>query len=112
MRKNILQPSKHTESVKGGAGDDIKEKIVPIFVGAAVMALIIVLLLLVLGVMYFRNWRRWGNYLFKHSFIILLNKSNFRNKCSKSYLKARSSSHHKSLSQCYQKNILVCTMLE
>ena len=93
VRKNILQQNKDTES----ASEDINENIVPIFVGAAAMALIIVLLLLVLGVMYFRNWRRWVNYLVKHSFIILLKKSNFRIKCSKSYLKARSSSHHQGL---------------
>ena len=61
VRKNILQPSKHTESAKVDAGDDINEKIVPIFVGAAAMALIIVLLGLVLGVMYYINWRRCVN---------------------------------------------------
>ena len=70
MRKNILQPSKHTESVKGGAGDDIKEKIVPIFVGAAAMALIIVLLGLVLGVMYYINWSRCLHYFFNQNFIV------------------------------------------
>ena len=65
VRKNIVQPNKHTES----ASEDINEKIVLIFVGAAAMALIIVLLVLVLGVMcYSRNGRRWVNYFAIHSF--------------------------------------------
>ena len=65
VRKNILQPNKHTES----ASEDITERIVPIFLGAAVMALIILLLVLVLGVMcYSRNGRRWVNYFAIHSF--------------------------------------------
>ena len=65
MRKKILQPRKHTES----ASEDINEMIVPIFVGAAAMALIIVLLVLVLGVMYYSgNGIRWVNYFAIHSF--------------------------------------------
>ena len=65
VRKNILQPNKHTE----GASEDINENIVPIFVGAAAMALIIVFLVLVLCVMYYsRNLRRWVNYFAIHSF--------------------------------------------
>ena len=71
VRKNILQPSKHNYSVKDGPSDENIKQIVPIFLGAAAMALIIVLLGLVLGVMYYTNWRRCGNY-FKHSFFLYI----------------------------------------
>ena len=70
MKTNILKPSKNAESVIDDASDDINEKIVPILFGAAAMALIIVLLGLVLVVMYYTNWRRWGNYFLKQSYVI------------------------------------------
>jgi hypothetical protein len=58
VRKNILKPIKHIESVKDINNDENINHIVPIFIGAAAMALIIVLLVLVLVVMYYRNYRR------------------------------------------------------
>jgi hypothetical protein len=92
VSRNIMKPGKLTES----ASNYITEKIVPIFLGAAAMALIIVLLGLVLGVMYYTNWRRCVNYFVKQSLLYFF-VSNCRMKCSKSHLKARRSSHHQSL---------------
>ena len=60
VRHNILQPSEPIDSVDGIGSDDINKKIIHIFLGAASMALFIVLLVLVLGALYCRSWRRWG----------------------------------------------------
>ena len=61
MTKNILQLRQHTNSVKDNVIDENLTDIVHIFLGAAIMALIIVLMGLVLWALYYsRNWRRWG----------------------------------------------------
>ena len=60
VRHNILQPSEPIDIVDG----DQTEKIIHIFLGAAAMALFIVLLALVLGAFYCRSWKRWAIILF------------------------------------------------
>ena len=86
VRHNILQPSEPIDSVDG----DQTEKIIHIFLGAAAMALFIVLLALVLGAFYCRSWKRWG-IIFVYICIIIYHS---RIKCGQEALTERCISQH------------------